>query len=854
MSARVTFCSSPPSRLPDAALWYADQGWPVFPCRPGEKVPLICGGFKKATTAPRIISAWWAGTPDANIGLAVPEGHVVIDVDRVASLQALKATGLDLPATATQSTPRGGLHLLYSSSRRLRQTTGDLAPGVDTRAAGRGYILVAPSVVDGKPYSWSTALGRENVAPLPHAIEEALAEHRPLPSAASLRGLGVAAIRQGVEEGRRNESLFKLACWHRHYDHPRSVADEDVLRTAARCRPPLPQAEALSVVDSAYSRYRPGRSRRPAREDPGRRNVGSHWESRSDRPRIAMTCNERQVVDEAAAALTRQPEVYQRAGHLVRVVRDDIRAPGIARAPRSPTIQAMSPATVRELLSEAAEWLDPQGRLKHPSSWAVRALMARGAWPEIRRLEGVVESPILRPDGTILDRPGYDPETGLIFEPSADFLPVPVHPSRREVSEALDLLAEAVCDFPFASPAHRAAWLAGPTTALARPALTGPVPLNLYDGNVPAAGKSLLADLTGMIVLGRRLPRWSPAETEAEQRKRITSIALAGDSLVLIDNVGKELGSAALDAALTATTWSDLLLGQQRRLTLPLRAVWVATGNNMILRGDTVRRCLHVRLNSPDEFPERRADFRHADLLGWARESRPRLVAAVLTLVRAFFDAGRPDQRLRAWGSYEEWSALVRNALVWAGLEDPGDTRDELQNAADPDREGAICLLAGWYEVVAAVGRPLAAREVLKVLEEQPSAFPVLRAGIEQLCQTPAGHLPSPSALGNRLKKYSERIIDGRCLIPAGRSKFGQTWKVRLTGAPGPGEPDDAGDAGDALHGQSRFSIAGPKPWPCEGSDQKRLGGASPASPASPASSRPESSQPPEEETERWSF
>ena len=132
------------------------------------------------------------------------------------------------------------------------------------------------------------------------------------------------------------------------------------------------------------------------------------------------------------------------------------------------------------------------------------------------------------------------------------------------------------------------------------------------DANVRGCGKSLLADVTGVITAGRSMARMTQPRDEDEFRKRITSLAMAGESLILIDNVAGALGGASLDAALTATTWSGRILGRSEMASnLLLFATWYATGNNVVL----LRRTLHVLLESPEENPEERTGFNHPDLL-----------------------------------------------------------------------------------------------------------------------------------------------------------------------------------------------------------------------------------------------
>src|SRR5262249_31586621 len=47
-----------------AALRYAAAAWPVFPCVPGEKIPVTRHGFLDASTDPDKINWWWSRNPD----------------------------------------------------------------------------------------------------------------------------------------------------------------------------------------------------------------------------------------------------------------------------------------------------------------------------------------------------------------------------------------------------------------------------------------------------------------------------------------------------------------------------------------------------------------------------------------------------------------------------------------------------------------------------------------------------------------------------------------------------------------------------------------------------------------------
>src|SRR5262249_55162503 len=143
-----------------------------------------------------------------------------------------------------------------------------------------------------------------------------------------------------------------------------------------------------------------------------------------------------------------------------------------------------------------ARWMQVTGKgpqAVHPPGWCVAAVADRKDYPpEIRELTAVVDHPVLRPDGTILNAPGYDAATGLLLGPQAGVPPVPDVPTLDDAVQARKKLLAVVCDFPFKHAAHRAAWLASLLTPMARYAFDGNSPLTLVDGNAPGVGKGLL--------------------------------------------------------------------------------------------------------------------------------------------------------------------------------------------------------------------------------------------------------------------------------------------------------------------------------------------------------------------------
>src|SRR5262249_55058908 len=152
----------------------------------------------------------------------------------------------------------------------------------------------------------------------------------------------------------------------------------------------------------------------------------------------------------------------------------------------------------------------------HPPVWLVSAVDARSDWPGIRHLLGVSDAPVLRADGSIWQTAGYDPVTGVLYEPATTFPEIPDGINIGDADAAVTELLDVVCDFRFESEEHKAAWIAGLLTPLARFAFDGPTPLFLIDANVRGAGKGLLAQTIGWIVLGREMPVSSYAHDSDE--------------------------------------------------------------------------------------------------------------------------------------------------------------------------------------------------------------------------------------------------------------------------------------------------------------------------------------------------
>ena len=95
------------------------------------------------------------------------------------------------------------------------------------------------------------------------------------------------------------------------------------------------------------------------------------------------------------------------------------------------------------------------------------------------------------------------------------------------------------------------------------------------------------------------------------------------------------------------------------------------TGNNLRVEQDMTRRTLLCMLDQQSERPELR-DFKIKPVK-IIQENRALYINAVLTVGRAYILARRKGdmQSHSSFGSFEDWSDLVRGAIIWAGRADP---------------------------------------------------------------------------------------------------------------------------------------------------------------------------------------
>ena len=251
-------------KLLTAANYYASKKLRVFPCWPMEKAPATTHGCKDATTDLEQITKWWTGPYLYNIGIATGGGIVVLDVDindqagkyGDETLDDLEKQYGSLPDTWMCLTGGGGIHYYFASDDPDLTVGVEFAPGLDFRGAG-GYVIAPPSVhKNGRTYEWEVNHTPANcaLAPLPEWLHRLMLQGKTKdrPTAHTTEGT------EQVQEGRRNDVLFKLASSLRAKGlGQKAITAALIEENRSRCSPPLPDREVETIAKSA-GRYEQG--------------------------------------------------------------------------------------------------------------------------------------------------------------------------------------------------------------------------------------------------------------------------------------------------------------------------------------------------------------------------------------------------------------------------------------------------------------------------------------------------------------------------------------------------------------------------------------------------------------------
>lgn len=461
-------------------------------------------------------------------------------------------------------------------------------------------------------------------------------------------------------------------------------------------------------------------------------------------------------VDECFKILPCISVLRQRSGQLVEVISKDY---GTA------TITEVSAIRLGYLTSQAARWNygDSDGG---PDTGVLLAAMGAGSWPGVPHIEGLLHQPTIHLEtGDVISGTGFVPSMHREAVFSTSEFP------EYDGDDAMGLLRDLLKDFPFVDGRSESATLAAILTAAIRPSLPT-APGFMVSANDRGSGKTFLCELIGAFANVREVQKW-PTRSE-EQSKVLFSVLLEGRGGVVFDNLPTDWKSDTMCQILTSPFSSDRVLGASKTPSISTACLFMANGINVKPAGDLLRRVLTIELDARCERPWER-DF-NFDPVKEVRANRGKWLMIALRVLSDFIK-GATKPELSTFGSFGQWSEVVRGAVVAAGLPDPLQALAANHDDADDEHNQLARLLWFWQECF--LGEVFLLRDLVKAVGSASGETP--EAGIRFVLEEIAGERDGINirSLAAWFKRHRGRIIDGCRLVIVGDARMGSVWSVQ---------------------------------------------------------------------------
>lgn len=782
------------------------------------------GGHYKATCDEEQIRRWWKRHPDRLIGIPMGErtGIWALDIDSSEDHDDGLKAWLELAAehpeiiTREHRSATGGLHLtfIWNAEAPIACGSGKLPAGIHVKGMG-GYIVVPPSKRKGRfytvardidpvePPAWLVDLildGRQEGA----APNEELASDDPakVAYAASqtrnnLRGWPewkryVMAIRNAVngDEAMLSDIVHEFSSRWTEGEYDAAFTDK-CIEEVCGCPPhrigvatvyymadkssPNWRADYDVKVMEDFRHARQNAKSEPKKDEPKDKPLlieddDDDEEEKVRRPIIKVVGGQISYVtdyaEHALLAVNEVAPIMSRARHLVQPIISKLPA-SKGRTTEVTLLQPLQVSNVIYLLNKygaifkrfdarSKKWvkIDPPEKI-------AKMMLEKGSW-EFPAVVGVITTPTLRPDGSVLDQPGYDEDTKIWLASDSNLImpAMPERPTRKDAEQALKLFENLLRNFPFVAKVDQAVALAAILTSVLRGAFDV-APMFLFLAFEVGSGKSFLADVISTITRGQVCPVITNVNSKEEMEKRLGSLILEGVPIISLDNCSHNLGGDLLCQISERKIVCVRILGKSKTPECEWRGIILGNGNNITFLSDMTRRGLIVNLDPKVERPElREFDFNPIERV---MADRGAYIAAALTIARAYITAGSPKV-CGPIGSYEEWSAFVRAPLIWLGKEDPVKSM-EIAREADPIRAAVRNLIGFWIETLKHnVG--YSASDLIKHVDQRRGGddlYPEFRELLLQQAGTPRGDV-DVFKLGRWLQAIRGQIHHGHRL------------------------------------------------------------------------------------------
>lgn len=453
--------------------------------------------------------------------------------------------------------------------------------------------------------------------------------------------------------------------------------------------------------------------------------LGKREVRREKLPEINISKRSANMISERAVpalvAANDPPFIFSKNGALVRIVAED---EGGYR------IETIGEKKLPSYLLRSARYVKTVKGKKvpcDPPRTAVQDILSMTRWEGIKPLKGIINGPVMRPDGTILTTLGYDETTGLYYAGDREIkLSVPEKPTKKDAYKAARWLMKQIFnDFPYKGDADKANVLAHLITRVIKPMIDGPTPIMLFDKPQPGTGASLQIEIIERIVTGEPAAFRAMPTSEEEMNKVITAMLMDGRNVCNFDNITTPIKQSSLSQAATSTKWEARVLGQSLNVTLPQTITFTCNGNALELGGDISRRAYRATIDADMARPWQGREFKHPKILRWVKKHRNLALTKIFTMIKAWKMDGAHPGTAEPLGSFENWTMIISGILEYAGVHGFMENAAELWDDADQPNAMWDLFLGQWKTLIG--NKPVTTKELMDILRDPSPMYSRLR-------------------------------------------------------------------------------------------------------------------------------
>lgn len=400
--------------------------------------------------------------------------------------------------------------------------------------------------------------------------------------------------------------------------------------------------------------------------------------------------------------------------------------------------------------------------------------------PELPTCRRVIPIPYINPKGMCHYTEGYDEENEILqfHVEELNFKKINNFPSREEINKAKVILHEPFSEFPFESECDYTnfiSYILTPFLSTVIPNALKPIFCNKAAdvGN----GKTLISEC-GARIFSKNYLMSNITGDEAEVDRKLLSLLSCFPDTIIFDNVNK-IDSPSLALNMTSRHYSGRQIGTSKTLIIPNNATIVITGNNPEFSKELARRTVFVNLNARMENSEYGRKFKIKNLVSYIEKHRADLIWACLTIIKAWFSAGKPaDKEFKPMGSFEEWSTTMYGILANAGYKSFLENRGSVREIVDVETLSWKILASLIYSKFGS--QRLTTDDIYNIAK-----------GIEGIDIQGKNPIDQKKSMGKQLAKNLNKVYGEYMLIDAGISHKSRTWKIQPVKPCGFGDNDE---------------------------------------------------------------